>query len=70
METEPEPGNSHRFAESYLLNVPRITAIEIPGNVINTSRAIDMLGTQTAVAKVCRKYDNIKCTFPNVQNLI
>lgn len=41
-----------RPAESYSLEVSRITAIEFPGNVVNTSKAIDMLGSQAKVAKV------------------
>lgn len=48
-----ENGNEPKLAQSFSLDLPRITAIEFPGNVVNNSRAIDMLGSQNTVAKVC-----------------
>lgn len=44
--------SSKEIAKKYSLQLPRITAIEIPGKVINDDRAVHMIGGKERLSKV------------------
>lgn len=50
-----EKAQEPKLARSFSLDLPKITSIEFPGNVINVSRAVDMLGSQATLKKVCQQ---------------